>query len=424
MKKNIVFNTMVGRKNSSVDDLKPEAMANYNKKSFTRKRKLTLQRLMYMLLLNSTEPLQIRIDEYFEAIGCKEETVSKQAFSKARTELDPNLVKAFFEQTSQLMCSCDDLELYKGKYRLCAIDGSDIALDNAEALRNEFGCSGLNKDAVTAMNSMCYDPLNDIILDAGLYPYAMGEREAAALNIVAVEKLPIPKRAKNLYLFDRGYPSKEFMASFIDNGLYFLMRVRKKFSLDFDLVEKKEKITYEHKGKAYCVRVFKILLESGETETLVTNLPGKDLKRKEAGKLYFMRWHIETKFDSLKNKLQLENMSGRRPVTVYQDFWARLDMANTLAALRYATDEAIEERTANSNNKYEQTTNENRLISNLSRRYVNLLGEPDREKRMALFDMLVKDISARPIEVKPDRKFERVAPRKMKFCDRRKDVLH
>jgi len=147
------------------------------------------------------------------------------------------------------------------------------------------------------------------------------------------------------------------------------------------------------------------------------------LKRWEAGELYFNRWGIETKFNSLKNKLEHENMSGRRPVTVYQDFWAKLDLANTMAALEFATDEAIEAETADTDNKYRQTTNENRLISHFSKRYTDLLYEPDDNKRMALFAALVADIAKRPVEVKPDRTAPRNKPRKMKFCDRIKRAL-
>ena len=70
--------------------------------------------------------------------------------------------------------------------------------------------------------------------------------------------------------------------------------------------------------------MIKVVLSSGETETLVTNLSSKTFQTEEAGTLYFKRWGIEIKFDSLKNRLALENMSGRRPVTVYQDFWATM----------------------------------------------------------------------------------------------------
>ena len=117
-------------------------------------------------------------------------------------------------------------------------------------------------------------------------------------------------------------------------------------------------------------------------------------------------------------------MSGRHVVTTYQDFWAKLDLANTMAALEYATDEAIdEEKNTGSTNNYLQRTNENRLITKFSEKYISLLTQKDANMRLALFDELVADIARRPVEVKPNRQSPRNAPRKKKFCDRRKRVL-
>lgn len=148
----------------------------------------------------------------------------------------------------------------------------------------------------------------------------------------------------------------------IDSDICFIMRVRKNFNADFEAAHRNEKVSFEQNGKRYKVRVFKVTLSTGEQEILVTNLREKYLSRHEVSELYFQRWRIEVKLDSLKNKLELENMSGRRVVTTYQDFWAKLDLANTIAALEYTTNEAIEENSIFSNRKYQQITNENRLI--------------------------------------------------------------
>ena len=117
-------------------------------------------------------------------------------------------------------------------------------------------------------------------------------------------------------------------------------------------------------------------------------------------------------------------MSGRRVVTTFQDFWAKLDLANTLAALEFATDAGIADNTADSGNKHVQTTNENRLISKFSDRYIEILAADNPSYRAALFDELVADIVRRPVEVKPGRSSERKPPRDKKFCDRHKRVLH
>jgi hypothetical protein len=414
---------MIEARRKFLEALTPSSMKNHDGKSFTRKRSLFLARLLEIVLRCAPEGLQIRLDDYYKKVGCAEAVVSKQAFSKARAKLDPDVVRDSFRLTAQTLSSCEDLELYRGQYRLCAIDGSTIALDNATELLEHFGGSGVNNDCATALVSLCYDPLNNAILDGGLYPYGTSERDAAKNHFWEVSKLPLPEGVKNLYLFDRGYPSRELLAEMIDADRIFLMRVRKKFSTDFDLSCRNEKVSFRYGGKRYEVRVFKVILDTGEEEILITNLRALHLSRKEVGELYFKRWGIEVKFDSLKNKLELENFSGRRVCTTYQDFWAKLDLANTLAALEYATDEAIAENTAGKNNKHTQTTNENRLIAKFTERYIELLANDDPEARLALFDELVADIARRPVEVKPGRKSPRKPPRKKKFCDRRKRVL-
>ena len=209
----------------------------------------------------------------------------------------------------------------------------------------------------------------------------------------------------------------------IDGGMFFLMRVRAKFNISFDNAIERQKVSFCYKGKWYKVRVFNFTLPSGEEEQLVTNLPAKYLKADDAPDLYFARWKIEVKFDSLKNKLELENMSGRRMVTTYQDFWAKLDLANTMAALEYATNEAIDEKTSGSNNRHLQTTNENRLVTKFTEQYIYMLTIDDPDKRIRIFEELIADISKRPVEVKPNRASPRSAPRKKKFCDRRKRVI-
>ena len=423
MRKKYIFKALVETKRKFIETLTPGNMKNHDGKSFTRKRSLALGCLLTIILRCSPCGLQIRLDDYYREIGHKEKTVSKQAFSKARTALDPGVVENSFRVTAKILSECEDLDLFNGKFRLCAMDGSDVVLDNADELLSYFGGSGRNRDCATAMASLCYDPLNNIILDGGLYPYGFSEREAARNHFSAVSQLALPEGAVNLYIADRGYPSKELFAEMIDRGMYFIMRVRRKFNTDFDAVEREERVSFLHDGKTYQVRVFNIILDSGEQEILVTNLSEEDLTYDEAGEMYFKRWGIETKFDSLKNNLELENMSGRRVVTTYQDFWAKLDLANTTAALEFATNEVIEKETGNKGNKHKQTTNESRLITKFSDRYIELLANGDPDARTALFDELVADIARRPVEVKPGRRAERKTPRKKKFCDRRKRSL-
>lgn len=397
--------------------------ARLTEKSFTRNRKLTCERLFMMIVSGIRLSLQLAADEFFDSIGKKEAKVSKQAISKARTNLKPTVIKDLFLYTAEVFCQCEDIKLWKNKYRLCAIDGSDIALDNAKELKEHFGCCGKGKKATTAMLSEGFDPLNNFILDASLDPYKMDERSAAKAHILVISKLPIPEGVHNLFIMDRGYPSREFFAELIDASQKFIMRVRRKFNVEFDGVKSDENISFEINGKAYSVRIIKVTLKTGEVETLVTNLDQEELKEEEAGELYFERWGIETKYDSLKNKLQLGNFSGRRIVTVMQDFWATIYLANLMASIEIQTDAVIAARIESKNNKYEQKTNENRLIRKFRNVLFDCLLELNIQKRDALFDELIADIAKYGVEVKPNRIVKRKTPRKMKYHDRRKSVI-
>ncbi|WP_139339560.1 transposase [Bacillus dakarensis] len=44
--------------------------------------------------------------------------------------------------------------------------------------------------------------------------------------------------------------------------------------------------------------------------------------------LYFKRWGIETKYDELKSKLQIQKFTGDTPVSVEQDFYASMFLSN------------------------------------------------------------------------------------------------
>ena len=115
-------------------------------------------------------------------------------------------------------------------------------------------------------------------------------------------------------------------------------------------------------------------------------------------------------------------MSGRRVVTVLQDFWASLFLANMLASLEWKTNAIIDEKTADSGNKHEQATNENRLISKAREAFVDLMLESCPKKRKFLFYALFEDIARRPVEIKPDRTSVRSTPRNAKFHDTYKSV--
>jgi IS4 transposase len=48
--------------------------------------------------------------------------------------------------------------------------------------------------------------------------------------------------------------------------------------------------------------------------------------------LYYKRWPIETKYNQLKQKFELENFSGRLAEHIKQDFYAMMTVSNMLSS--------------------------------------------------------------------------------------------
>ena len=188
-------------------------------------------------------------------------------------------------------------------------------------LKTYFGCSGCKKDAATALTSVAFDPLNQAIYDCQIAPYQTDERTLAMLHMDRLTELGL---SGSLLLFDRWYPSKKFIFHTLKSDFHFVMRVREKWNVEVDNVKTQGYVTLSHEGTSFPVRVLKVKLPNGESETLLTDLSQKKLPISRAGDLYFKRWGIEVAYDVIKSKLQLENFSGKTVISVMQDFYATI----------------------------------------------------------------------------------------------------
>ena len=286
--------------------------------AFTRERKLTPKPMLMMLLHRLAYSLQPGLDELFGHI--EEKAVSKQAFSKARAYLNPKFVRKFADGIAEIRAKDPDAPSYCGM-RLTTIDGTDIALENSAELKRASGCSGSKKDAAAALGSMAYGPLDRAIYDCQIASCATDGRDLAKLHMARLQELGL---SGSLLLFDRRYPSVEFLDYTLTAGFSFVMRARKKWNLQAGAIKNEGRITLSCEGRQFSVRVLKVVLSAGGVETLLTNLDEKQLPLSQAAQLYFKRWAIETAFHTLKFKLQLENFSGKTEVSVLQDFYATI----------------------------------------------------------------------------------------------------
>jgi hypothetical protein len=355
---------------------------------------------------------QSALRSFFAAIG-KNVTVKQQSFSEARKKIR---VEAFIElyQVTVSEMLAQFRKTWNG-YRLCAIDGSKISLPSDKVLADYFGTMGKNGSAPTAQGSVLYDILNDIVYDARIEPLTYDERLLSEWHLNSFESFADPLE-KRLIIYDRGYPSFDLIRKHENDGLYYVMRVRKNFNKGIDSQTAPDGYVWLAQGdERIHVRVLKFPLDSGETETLITNVMDKRLGVKAFKKLYFMRWPIETKYDVVKNKLQLENFSSRTVEGVQQDFFAAMLLANVAATAAHDAQFDVDDARRGKANKYDYKVNINETIGVLKDRFVIALTIDDTKIQDEYVQGIIQEIASHVVPRRPGRSSPRVLPRAAPF---------
>jgi hypothetical protein len=374
---------------------------------------MTFEELVIFMLLSFKCSAATALRRFFEKISKNDTTMTQQSLSEARKKITVWAFRHLFELTANVMTeNCAKKWL---NYRVYAIDGSKIALPADETLRKHFGALGKDNTAPTAQGSILYDVLNDIVCDAAIEPLTTDERTIATAHI-AVCKSIAPKDNK-LIIFDRGYPSFRLIELLENEGISYVMRVKSKFNKDIDAQWKLEGyVSLEQNGKRIQVRVIKFTLDSGETETLITNITDRRLGKEAFKKLYFLRWPVETKFDIVKNKLQLENFNTRTVEGIQQDFFAAMYLTNYAAAALSDARGDIEDARVDKDNKYKYKANTNELIGILKDRLVFALSQDDTDEQAAMIAVILGDVKRNVVPIRPKRSNPRSnSPRNSKF---------
>ena len=132
---------------------------------------------------------------------------------------------------------------------------------------------------------------------------------------------------------------------------------------------------------------------------------------------YHKRWGIETKYNDVKNKLEIENFTGYSPDAILQDFYATMFLAH-LGTVSSNIDlrEEIEAAHIRPENRYTYKLNVAMTISELKRTVVEMLSTSSRLKPERLYAHMVVRLSKAVVPVRPDRSSDRLKKHKsLKF---------
>ena len=379
---------------------------------FTRKRKLPFGKLCLFLLGVVHECLSVAFRRFTDKIG-EEIKMTEQSLSEARDKIR---WEAFAELSEKIgvFAYTGDYDRWNG-YRVWATDGSKFALPNYPSLAKLFGDE---KGSPTARGSILYDVMNYTVFDGQIEALTVDERTLARRHIDGLVERMGEQLDKEMIIYDRGYPSEELIDYHEKHGIFYVMRVRAKFNVDVD--SQKENDGYVQIGR-HKVRVIKVTLDTGEVETLLTNLTGK-FNFKE---LYFMRWGVEKEYDVLKNTLEIENFSGRTETAIRQDFHIHIIASNMLAASFWEAQEIVdEERNSNPALKYDYKVNTAQAAAVMRDYLILAIIASSARKRKQIFKKMHRIMADTVIPIRPDRIVLRNNNnRKAKFHHNRKPNL-
>ncbi|MEQ8154728.1 MAG: IS4 family transposase [Clostridiaceae bacterium] len=391
---------------------------------FTRigNNKMDFKNILLFILNFVKKSLQLELDDFFAKVKGNDINVTKQAFSQARQKISP---KAFIKMSDEILkwfYSDTDFKKYRG-YRVLSIDGIVLELNNTENLRKEFGyVKNQSIQVARARASALYDVENDMILSSKIGHYGSSERAVAEDLINHLSELGT---SKDLILFDRGYPSRDFVQFLEKNHIKYVMRVSTAFlKVVVNAPNSDQVLEVKYKDKILKMRVLKFDLKSGITETLITNIFDETFTVSDFKEIYFKRWGIEVKYNELKSKMQIENFTGETPIAIEQDFYATMYLANMVSLAKKDADRLISDKNKDKNLKYEYKVNTNVLIGKLKDSLILMLLEGRPRKRSMILKQIMNEISRNMIPIRPERNFNRKAgERANKYSLNRKRCL-
>jgi len=401
------FNSGLRITNLLVDDIMFLYKFRMKQSDFTREGRCKMNFIDIILFIINfvKKSLQIELDDFSKKIHKNDISITKQAFSQARQKVSPKAFVKMLDEVNKWFYRDTPFKKYKG-YRLLAIDGTVIEVNNTEKLRGKFGyIENQNAKVARARASVLYDIENDMIIASKLTGYRSGERAIAEELINTMLELD---RNNDLLLFDRGYPSQDFIRFIESNNLKYLMRVSNRFlKVVVNAPKEDQVIEVVYKNEKLKMRVLKFELDSGIIEILITNIFDKDFSVSDFKDLYFKRWGIEVKYNEIKSKLQIENFTGETPIAIEQDFYATMYLANMVSLAKKDAQQIIEEKYKDKKLKHEYKVNTNVLIGKLKDNLILLLLERNSRKRSKMLKYIESEISRNIIPIRTGRKFKR-----------------
>lgn len=407
---------MIRKINTILEDKTIIDRYRFSSSDFTRNRKLNFKNLILFMLHMSLGSLQKELDKFFKELYdniFEVQVVSKAAFVLQRKKLKPSIFKELLQITNKQFYSKCNYKKWRS-HRVVAIDGTKINIPFTKDNCNVFKSIKSKEDSkayISVTGSICYDTLNNIIIDSEIGDVYTSEKELFLSHCKYLKK-------GDILLADRGYPSYDIFNILLENNVHFCIRIKEghcKSVKEFIESGKKEDIIDFFPSKASSgkyqnpikLRVLKNYHKDGTYSILCTSLCSKSYTYNDLINLYRLRWPIEEEFKTLKCRFQIENYSGKSALSVIQEFYLKCFMSTFCRVICSALHREIEEY--NHGKKYNYKINFNQAIGKIKSCFLLFF----KNKKIAEYLNILQDmIKKNRTIIRMNRSNKRVTPSK------------
>lgn len=394
---------------------------------FTRRRKMPHDALVESVVCRKGRTLRIELRELGKGFGM-ESPISAPGYLKQREKLDPAALETLMRHHAAQVYADGDAPTFRGMHVL-AIDGSTANVPTNAATIAAYGGSPAKHGKVQAFCglSAVYDVIARQVV--GLEVTTGGFDERSFVPGHAERAREVAGGEPFVVVMDRGYPSFPLLAWLSDNGVPYLMRSQQNFMnaeftraaaaggdavCEFDFgyqriasIRKKDPDVFEALLAHGAIDVRCVLVDIGgeAPERLVTNLPASftpdDLKE-----LYHLRWGVETCFQMLKDRLQLENLTGTKPILIEQDIYATAYLLNVAFDIANEADAAALAAGMAERYKHQMTVNRSFALGVVKDELLGMLLADD-DERDGIMGRIVEELKGCLVPVRRERSFPR-----------------
>lgn len=395
--------------------------------ALVRRRKMPIEDLVYSMINRKGLTLKLELRNYMKITHPGVE-ISKPGYLKQRMKLNPEALKVLYQSHNKNFYQDAEVEPYTYKgYLVLAADGSDINIPTTAETVGKYGSASVRGGKPCAQIGLgcIYDVLNRFILDSSINKVKFDEMRVAQEQLSNI-KDTIGDRYPYMVIMDRGYPSTPAFLKFIDDGVYFVARLK---SSDYKSEQKALKSNDEdveialtkarrsnYIGKKeeaimmsrdlFSLRMVKVNFDNDTSEILATNLPRETFPEECFAEIYHMRWGIETAYEVLKDRLKIENFTGIKPTLIEQDINSTIYVSNLAEDIICDIEDEDKEHLKN-DYKHTMQINRNLSIGLIKNDLIYILIETDENRKSELLQALYDEIRVNVVPIRPDRHYHR-----------------